>query len=156
MKDIRTQLHERFCLQHQSLAVCESCTSGYLAQWLTEQPGVSQWFLGGFLVYSNQLKIDLLRIPPQLISQHGAVSEQVALAMAIATLKLTQANHAISITGIAGPTGGSPKKPIGTIYIGYAGNSQDVQHHIFKGNRQQIRTQTVQQACIWLRSLLDV
>lgn len=103
-----------------TLAVAESCTGGYLSHKITSVPGSSQWFNGGMVPYSNKLKIGQLQVGEKVIAEHGAVSEPVVLALAENVRKAFGAEVGISISGIAGPTGGSPEKPVGTVWIGYA------------------------------------
>ena len=97
------------------MATAESCTGGMVAAACTDLAGSSQWFERGFVSYSNEAKHDMLGVPKALIEQHGAVSESVAQAMVLGALKKSQAQVALAVTGIAGPTGGSPAKPVGTV-----------------------------------------
>ncbi|MHC4442719.1 MAG: competence/damage-inducible protein A [Planctomycetota bacterium] len=106
--------------RHQTVSTAESCTGGLIAKNLTDISGSSEYFLQGFITYSNQAKISLLDVPAELIARHGAVSRQVADAMAVNCRKISKSDYAISVTGIAGPTGGSPEKPVGLVYIGLA------------------------------------
>jgi nicotinamide-nucleotide amidase len=103
-----------------TVATAESCTGGMLAKQLTDVPGSSDYFLQGFVVYSNESKTQLLNVPPDVISRHGAVSEEVARLLAMNARLQAGAVYALSITGIAGPTGGSADKPVGLVYIGLA------------------------------------
>ena len=103
-----------------TVAVAESCTGGLVASRLTDVPGSSAWFLQGFVVYSNQAKEKSLGVPGELIDRYGAVSEEVARAMAIGCLEKSGADFALSTTGIAGPSGGSPEKPVGTLCLAMA------------------------------------
>jgi nicotinamide-nucleotide amidase len=103
-----------------SIALAESCTGGLIAHWLTEIPGVSEFFPGGVVSYSNRAKIDLLGVPAELIAQHGAVSAEVAEAMARGARERFHADLGLSVTGIAGPGGGTPEKPVGLVYLGLA------------------------------------
>jgi len=102
------------------LAVAESCTGGYISHILTQHPGSSKVFLGGGITYSNELKEDLLAVKPQTIEHYGAVSEQTATEMAEGALNNFNADYSIAVTGIAGPDGGTPDKPVGTVWIGVA------------------------------------
>ena len=129
------------------LAVAESCTGGLVAGAITEIAGASAVFEGGFITYSNELKIKLLGVEASLIEKYGAVSEQVAAAMAKGALEKTGANVVIAITGIAGPSGGTPEKPIGLVYIAVAANNVvTVGKKLFSGNRHKIREQAVASA----------
>jgi nicotinamide-nucleotide amidase len=112
--------------QHQTLATAESCTGGLLAKRLTDIPGSSRYFLWGCITYSNEAKTDLLNVPEELIKSQGAVSESVAQAMASGCRTAAGSDFALSVTGIAGPTGGSPPgKPVGLVYVGLAGPNGD-------------------------------
>lgn len=114
------------CRTHRlSVATAESCTGGLLAALLTESPGSSKVFERGFVTYSNESKIDLLGVSSDLINRHGAVSEQVALAMAEGALKHSSASIAVSITGVAGPGGGTKDKPVGLVFLACTGNGKD-------------------------------
>jgi len=97
------------------LVTAESCTGGMIAAACTDVAGSSQWFERGYVSYSNEAKHDMLGVPPALIAQHGAVSEAVAQAMVLGALNKSQAQVALAVTGVAGPTGGSPAKPVGTV-----------------------------------------
>ena len=105
----------------QTLSVAESCTGWGLGAELTAVPGASSVMLGGVISYSNAVKRDLLGVPVQLLEQHGAVSAPVAEAMALGVRRLTGSDWALSITGIAGPDGGTPDKPVGLVFVGVAG-----------------------------------
>ncbi len=140
------------------LATAESCTGGLLAAAMTDRPGSSSIFERGFVTYSNDSKIELLGVDPALIRDHGAVSAQTALAMTHGTLKNSRAAVAVSITGIAGPGGGTPEKPVGLVYIGYGlrkGDAVQCMEHHFTGSRDDIRRQSVTAALKGLSELLD-
>ncbi len=107
----------------ETLATAESCTGGHVADRLTNVPGASQVFIAGFVTYANESKTRELRVDPALIEKHGAVSSQVAAAMAHGALRVTEASHALATTGIAGPGGGSADKPVGTVYVALASKS---------------------------------
>ena len=106
--------------QARTLATAESCTGGLMAKLLTDVPGSSEYFIEGVVAYANVSKTRLLGVPAQLITEHGAVSKQVAAAMALGCRAKSGADFALSTTGIAGPTGGTPEKPVGLIYIALA------------------------------------
>jgi nicotinamide-nucleotide amidase len=135
------------------LVTAESCTGGWVAQAVTSSPGSSTWFERGFVTYSNDSKQELLGISPETLARFGAVSEQTARAMADGALTHSHAHVALSITGIAGPDGGSPDKPVGTVWFAWAGEKHATvcAHHLFSGNRKEIRGQAVETA---LRGLL--
>ena len=138
------------------LALAESCTGGMVAQAVTSVAGSSAWFDRGFVTYSNAAKIDMLGVSTETLEKFGAVSEQTAAEMALGCLKASalkhsQAHIAGSITGIAGPDGGTADKPVGTVCFGFAQANQGIastQH--FTGNREQVR----QQATVFLMQLL--
>jgi len=121
-------------------AVAESCTGGMLGAYLTRLPGASRWFAGGIVAYDNRLKTEVLGIDPELLREHGAVSEQTALRMALGVCRLLGVQAAVAITGIAGPGGGSPEKPVGLVRIGCAlqGVAQAWSFR-FQGSRTQVR-----------------
>ncbi len=123
------------------LVTAESCTGGMLAQWMTAFAGSSRWFECGFVTYSNESKIRILGVQPEALDRHGAVSMQVAEQMALGALRNSTADIAVSITGIAGPTGGSSVKPLGTVYISTVKRDQPpcTIHHAFGGDRAAIR-----------------
>lgn len=144
---LSADLGTRFLSQKQILVTAESCTGGGIAYAITSIPGSSQWFDCGFITYSNQSKSDILKIPEILIRQHGAVSIEVAAAMAKNALMISNGTIAIATTGIAGPDGATPKKPVGTVCFGLANNQQvytDLQ--LFSGDRESIRKQSIEHA----------
>ncbi|WP_428353668.1 CinA family protein [Methyloprofundus sp.] len=127
------------------IATAESCTGGWLAECITEIAGSSAWFDRGFITYSNASKIDMLNVQSKAIEKFGAVSAEVASEMTQGTLQNSLADYAISITGVAGPTGGSAEKPVGTVYIAWQKRFQPAQVTLkyFSGSRQEIRRQAV-------------
>jgi nicotinamide-nucleotide amidase len=137
------------------LVTAESCTGGGLAYTLTSLPGSSQWFERGFITYSNEAKSTLLNVPPTLIEIHGAVSRIVAQKMAEGALENSAATISLSITGIAGPDGGTPEKPVGTVWFGLASKSQETKtfHQQFSGNRQEIRQQAIEYAIAKIKEI---
>jgi nicotinamide-nucleotide amidase len=129
------------------LTVAESCTGGGVAQAITEIAGSSDWFDCGFVTYSNSSKSELLNIPAALIARHGAVSEEIAAAMAEGAIANSEGNVSLSTTGIAGPTGAVPGKPIGTVCFGWVvGGVTHTERLIFTGDRHAVREQTVAHA----------
>ncbi|MBC3929887.1 CinA family protein [Undibacterium sp. CY21W] len=140
---IGTELKEKRLL----LTVAESCTGGGVAQAITEIAGSSDWFDCGFVTYSNSSKSELLNIPAALIARHGAVSEEIAAAMAEGAIANSEGNVSLSTTGIAGPTGAVPGKPIGTVCFGWiVGGVTHTERLIFTGDRHAVREQTVAHA----------
>ena len=163
-ENILKQLHQHLKLQQKKLSLAESCTGGMLASTITEQAGSSLWFDRAYITYSNQSKIDLLSVNAKSLNLFGAVSEQVAKEMASGCLVNSRCDYALSITGIAGPEGGSAEKPVGTIWFALArrckGITQDKKQPLevismlqnFTGDRQQIREKAV---CYALTQLVD-
>jgi nicotinamide-nucleotide amidase len=124
----------------ETICCAESCTGGLATQLLTEVPGSSRWTRGAFVVYSNELKQTALGVPADLIRQHGAVSEQVARAMAEGARRASGATWSPAITGIAGPDGGTQDKPVGTVWLALAGpGGTRTTHSHFRGDRGQVR-----------------
>jgi len=139
-------------MRSQTLAVAESCTGGLLAQRITSVAGSSRYFLGGAVVYSNDLKVKLADVPPLLIKEHGAVSREVAVALADGIRKRTSADIGVGITGIAGPGGGTPEKPVGLVFIAVSdGKRHDIKERTFFGDRERIRLAASQQALDMIR-----
>lgn len=129
------------------LAVAESCTGGSLAAAITDLPGVSSFFLGAIISYSDDVKRHLLGVPPEVLAEHGAVSEPTARAMAAGVRERLGADVGISVTGIAGPTGATPTKPVGLVYVGVATPQKTVvRTDVWPGSRAEIRAASVQAA----------
>jgi nicotinamide-nucleotide amidase len=142
-------------MRNATLAVAESCTGGLLGERITSISGSSRYFLGGAVVYSNELKTDFAGVPASLIAKHGAVSREVAAAMAAGIRKRCQATFGIGITGVAGPTGGTPEKPVGLVYNALAGeNGTEVVEKNFPGDRKRVRWFASQQALDMVRRKL--
>lgn len=136
------------------LAVAESCTGGLLAKRITDVAGSSEWFERGLVTYSNRAKQDLLGVTPELLARSGAVSRECAEAMARGLLVMTPAHWALAVTGIAGPGGGSPEKPVGLVWFAWAQRHGEieVESQQFSGSREQIREAAAEFA---LRGLLE-
>ncbi|HLF17338.1 MAG TPA: CinA family protein [Candidatus Omnitrophota bacterium] len=133
--------------KRKTLAVAESCTGGLLANRLTDVPGSSKCFKFGLVVYSNTAKIKFLKVTPLTIKKHGAVSEPTALAMATGVRRQLKSDFGLSITGIAGPTGGSLRKPVGLTYIAVATvKKTSCLKYQFRGSRQRVKSQAATQA----------
>ncbi len=131
-------------LAGKTLATAESCTGGGIGQALTAVPGSSQVYKGGIISYVNQIKRDLLHVPASMLETEGAVSPQVALAMAQGAREALQADMALSVTGLAGPDGDEYGHPVGTVFIGCADwNGTAVWERHFSGDREQVREQTI-------------
>jgi nicotinamide-nucleotide amidase len=145
-----------------TLATAESCTGGGIGYAVTQVAGSSAWFERGFITYSNEAKEQLLDVPSALIARHGAVSEAVARAMALGALARSRAQVAVSVTGIAGPGGGSRAKPVGTVCFGFARTARDDAPQVttltrrFDGDRAAVRTQSIIAALQGLIDLLQI
>ena len=139
------------------LATAESCTGGLIAGCLTAVSGASDVLQYGYVTYTNQAKINLLGVSASVLSEHGAVSEIVSKVMANGALRSGDANFAVSVTGIAGPGGGSDNKPVGLVHIAVARTDYDTLHerNLFEGDRQAIRLQTVAAALELLLSQVE-
>lgn len=149
-------LADRLIARGLMLATAESCTGGLIAGACTDLAGSSAWFERGFVSYSNQAKTELLGVPADLIEREGAVSEAVARAMAAGALARSRAQVAVAVTGVAGPTGGSPQKPVGTVWFGWAvGSKVFAERRRFEGDRAAVRAATVEHALRTLMERLD-
>ena len=126
-------------------ATAESCTGGLIAGAITDVSGSSGWFERGFVTYSNEAKIELLGVRPETLSRFGAVSEETARAMVAGALERSHADVAVAVTGVAGPTGGTPEKPVGLVWLawGIRGGAVEAVSHRFPGNRAAVREATV-------------
>lgn len=153
-KDLVEKLTNQLKEHRWMLATAESCTGGMIAAAVTDRAGSSSVFERGFVTYSNESKDNLLNVSHEILATHGAVSRECAVAMVQGTLDHSLANIAISVTGIAGPGGGTAEKPVGLVFIGWGirGSLVEVAEHHFSGDRSSIREQTVQAA---LTHLID-
>ncbi|HIC85736.1 MAG TPA: CinA family protein, partial [Desulfobacterales bacterium] len=135
-----------------TLALAESCTGGLVGHRITNLSGSSEYFQGSVVCYSNRAKEDLLGVRPQTLERYGAVSDQTAQEMAVGVREALKADLAVAITGIAGPTGGSKEKPVGTVYFGLS-NSKGVisQSYRFLGSRREVKAQAATMALDWVR-----
>jgi len=145
----------RLLARGQMLATAGSCTGGLIAATCTDLAGSSQWFERGFVTYSNAAKSELLGVDTALIDQHGAVSEPVARAMAEGAVARSHAQASVAVTGVAGPTGGSAEKPVGTVWLAWCvdGRTHSALRH-FPGDRAAVRAATARLALERLRDLL--
>ncbi|HET7785561.1 MAG TPA: CinA family nicotinamide mononucleotide deamidase-related protein [Myxococcales bacterium] len=146
---------EELARRGETIACAESCTGGLLTQMLTEVPGSSNWAVGAYVTYSNAMKQSALGVPAELLKQHGAVSEPVVRAMAEGARQRSGATWAAAITGVAGPDGGTPDKPVGTVWLGLCGpQGATTRLAHFRGDRGQVRTQSAYGALQLLREAL--
>ena len=138
------QLSQLLLAKDWMLCTAESCTGGLISAACTELAGSSVWFERGFVTYSNAAKTELLGVPEALIAGHGAVSEPVALTMASGAIAHSRAQVAVAVTGVAGPGGGTPAKPVGTVWLAWSVDGQlSAQCCHFEGDRNQVRQATV-------------
>lgn len=149
------QLAERLQQRRWMMATAESCTGGLIAGACTDLSGSSAWFERGFVTYSNEAKSEMLGIDAALIVAHGAVSEPVARAMAEGAIARSRAQAAVAVTGVAGPTGGSPDKPVGTVWFGWSVDGRvRTERRRFDGDRATVRAATVHYALQTLAELV--
>ena len=155
LEAILIQISAQLLTRGWMLATAESCTGGMIAAACTDLAGSSQWFERGFVTYSNAAKTELLGVDAALIDQHGAVSDPVARAMAEGAITRSRAQASVAVTGVAGPTGGSAEKPVGTVWLAWHvdGRTHSELRH-FAGDRAAVRMATVQHALARLARLL--
>ena len=155
LHQLAAELGDKLLARGWMLATAESCTGGWVGQLLTSLPGSSQWYERGFITYANAAKIEMLDVPAALIETHGAVSEDTASAMAAGALKHSHAQAALAISGIAGPGGGTPRKPVGLVCYGWALEDGTVMSSTCRldGDREEIRSRAVAAA---LRGLIEL
>ncbi|MES2729609.1 MAG: nicotinamide-nucleotide amidohydrolase family protein [Pseudomonadota bacterium] len=153
--DLAKAVYQALLAKHMTLAVAESCTGGMLGAAMTDLPGVSAVFRGGVIAYHNDVKQSVLNVPAVQMANNGAVSELCAKSMARNVANMTQSSLGVSLTGIAGPEGGTVDKPVGLVYIGlsHAGHTH-VHTHYFAGDRKAVRQQAVAAALVHIIQLL--
>lgn len=140
MKAIEHQIYELLKKYKITLTTAESATGGMIASTLINVPGISEFFTEGYVTYSNAAKVKMIGVNPTTIDTYGVVSKEVAEDMVIAAAKTAQTDAALSVTGVAGPDGGTITCPVGTVYIGcFLRGKTRVEHHIFTGNRMEVR-----------------
>lgn len=151
------QLSEQLLQQKKMLVTAESCTGGGIAYAITEMPGSSEWFERGFVTYSNPAKQEQLGVAHDLIVRFGAVSEEVAAAMALGALSHSHADFSVAVTGIAGPDGGTAEKPVGTVCFGWSQRGADARttRIVFDGDRQQVRELSILAALQGMADLVE-
>ena len=155
LHQLARELGDKLLARGWMLATAESCTGGWVGQLLTSLPGSSHWYERGFITYANDAKIEMLDVPAELIANHGAVSEETASAMAAGALAHSHAQAALAISGIAGPGGGTPHKPVGLVCYGWALADGTVLSSTCRldGDREEIRARAVAAA---LRGLIEL
>ncbi|OEU69244.1 MAG: damage-inducible protein CinA [Desulfovibrio sp. S3730MH75] len=145
MKNIVPQIGTLLVAKNWTMATAESCTGGLVSATLTDFSGSSAWFSGAVVAYSNDVKISLLHVPTPIIIKHGAVSEPTVRAMAEGVCKTVGVDVGISLSGIAGPTGGTPEKPVGTVWMGWhVGGTTYSEKFLFSGDRMSVKQQSLQ------------
>ena len=155
MDDLARDLGRRLQAAKAVLVTAESCTGGWAAQVVTSVAGSSAWFDRGFVTYSNAAKQELLGVQAETLRQHGAVSEQTAREMALGALARSQGTVALSVTGVAGPGGGTRDKPVGTVCFAWALGQQVLSEtRLFSGDRESVRKQSVVRALEGVLSVL--
>lgn len=143
-------------LRHKTMCCAESCTGGLIGAAMTDMAGSSEYFLGGAVTYSNEAKMKLLGVREQTLADHGAVSEETASEMALGAAAMFGADYSVAVTGIAGPGGETPTKPVGLVYIAVSDGSRVVvTKNNFEGGRQQVRDSTVMEACGLLKDFIE-
>lgn len=148
LESLAAEFGARLCERGEMLATAESCTGGWVSQAVTAIAGSSNWFDRGFVTYSNAAKVEMLGVNEETLARHGAVSEPVVIEMATGALQRSRAQWALAISGIAGPAGGTPDKPVGTVCFAWAGpagvTASETCH--FPGDRAQVRRAAVEHA----------
>ncbi len=155
LNQLAIELSDKLRARGWMLATAESCTGGWIGQVLTSLPGSSHWFERGFITYANAAKTEMLGVPAETLAAHGAVSEETASAMAAGALTKSHAQAALAVTGIAGPGGGTPQKPVGLVCYGWALADGTVMSSTCRldGDREEIRSRAVAAA---LRGLIEL
>ena len=155
MQPIVAQIHNLLIKKDKTVSVAESCTGGLLSTLLTQTSGSSKYFVLGAITYSNKAKENILNIPARLIAKEGAVSEEIAQKMSQYIRKIAKTDFGIGITGIAGPTGGSSQKPVGTVFVAISSKNKTIcKKFHFSGTRSTIRNQSALSTLKLLKDLL--
>lgn len=142
-------------LRKKTMCCAESCTGGLISASMTDMPGSSEYFLGGAVTYSNEAKMRILGVKEETLRAHGAVSEETAREMALGAAAVFKADYSVAVTGIAGPGGATPTKPVGLVYIAVSDGSRAVAtRNNFEGGRQQVRDSAVREACCLLKDFM--
>ncbi|SMF37087.1 CinA family protein [Desulfovibrio gilichinskyi] len=154
MKNIVPQIANILVDKKWTMATAESCTGGLVSATLTDFSGSSAWFSGAIVAYSNEVKMSLLNVPEAIIKEHGAVSEQTVRAMAEGVCRAIGTDIGLSLSGVAGPTGGSPEKPVGTVWMGWHVNGTTYsKKFLFSGDRMSVKQQSLHKI---LEHLLEI
>ncbi|MCB1606852.1 MAG: CinA family protein [Xanthomonadales bacterium] len=157
LHQIAADLGSQMLARRLKLAVAESCTGGWVCKVVTEISGSSDWFDAGFVAYSYEAKEAMLGVDRRILERYGAVSEEAVLEMVRGALSRSRANVALAITGIAGPTGGTPDKPVGTVWVawGFGHHPPEAAVFLFSGDREQVRRDTVRVALRGVQEMLE-
>jgi len=156
MERIVNQIHKLLIKNNENISVAESCTGGLFSKLLTDISGSSQYFILGIVAYSNTAKNNILKIPGLLIIRKGAVSKEVAETMDESIRKIAKTDFGVGITGIAGPTGGSSRKPVGTVFIAIASKNKKIcKRLLFRGGRNTIRKNAALKTLILLKKFIQ-
>ena len=154
--DLASRIGDSFLSRSQFLTTAESCTGGWVSMLITSVAGSSQWFDRGFVTYSNEAKQEMLAVNSQVIEIHGAVSEETARHMVLGAVEHSHAQAGLSVTGIAGPGGGSDEKPVGTVCFGWLVDGQcETETCHFSGDREDIRRQSAEHVLTGLLARLE-
>jgi len=154
-KENTIEIIETLKKREQSITFAESCTGGRIASAFTAISGASSVLNGSVISYSNEIKAKWLKVSQETLAQYGAVSKECVEEMLIGVTKLANSNYAIAVSGIAGPTGGTADKPVGTVYIGISNQTNIlIERHLFRGNRDSIQTQATDTAIALLKNFL--
>jgi PncC family amidohydrolase len=155
MEHIVNEIHLLLIKHKKTVAVAESCTGGLTSKLLTDIPGSSQYFILGIVAYSNQAKRNILKVPYHIIAKYGAASKPIATAMAKSIRKIAKTHFGIGVTGIAGPKGATPQKPVGTVFIAIDSKNKTLcKKFCFKGNRLTVRREAALKSLELLKSIL--
>ncbi|UCE04482.1 MAG: CinA family protein [bacterium] len=139
-----------------TISTADSCTGGLISKLITDVPGASEVFIGGVVSYSNEMKVRWLGVKQETLEQHGAVSENTVKEMLNGIMRQSGSDIAVAVSGIAGPTGGTPEKPVGTVFLGVLFRDQMmVKKYLFKGSRQEVRLKSAKKAEEMIHNLLD-
>ena len=156
IEDLSSKIHSLFLNSNLTLSLAESCTGGLLASTITKHSGASKYFLGSIVCYSNDVKENILNVKKNTLDVFGAVSSQTANELALNCSKLFNSDLAISITGIAGPSGGTSEKPVGTVYFGFYNKEKlIIEHKVFSGTRTEIQEKSVIFVLEYLKDLMS-
>ncbi len=156
MTEFMQKLLDELALRKWTIATAESCTGGMVAAAITDIPGASEYFRGGVVAYHNQIKQQLLGVPQEILSQYGAVSRECVEAMLDGAARTLCTDCVIATSGIAGPGGGTPDKPVGLVFVGCRSpHSVLVEKFMFDGNRQQVRQQAVNAGIAMMKDLIN-